>query len=149
MARVTTYLNFAGDTEEAFTYYAAVFGTELDGPITRMGDMPAGPGMPELSETESGKIMHMTLPILAGHVIMGTDILESMGHALRIGNNTTINLEPDTRAETERLFTALSDGSSEGAPLTDMPWNSYWGTCLDRFGVRWMFNCSEPASTTS
>ncbi len=34
---------------------------------------------------------------------MGTDTLESMGHALRIGDNVTINLEPDTLEETQRL----------------------------------------------
>lgn len=76
---------------------------------------------------------------------MGTDIVESMGHALTVGNNTSINLTPDTRAETERLFAALSEGASESSGLEDMFWGSYFGTCLDRFGIRWMFNCYEPA----
>jgi PhnB protein len=44
-SRVSTYLNFQGQTEEAFTFYAAVIGTEL-GPITRVGDMPPGPDGP-------------------------------------------------------------------------------------------------------
>jgi PhnB protein len=141
--RVSTYLNFTGDTEEAFTFYASVFGTELVGPITRMGDLPAGPGAPELPESERSKVMHIELPIHAGHVLMGTDMLESMGHELRIGNNTTLNLELDDRAETERLFGLLSDGGTDAAGLQDMPWGAYWGTCLDRFGVRWMFNCAD------
>jgi PhnB protein len=38
----------------------------------------------------------------------------------------------------------LSAGSSDGTGIQDMFWGSYWGTCLDRFGVRWMFNCTEP-----
>ena len=29
MARTSTYLNFAGNTEEAFNFYKSVFGTEL------------------------------------------------------------------------------------------------------------------------
>jgi PhnB protein len=66
-------------------------------------------------------------------------MLESMGHELRIGNNVTINLEPDTREETERLYARLSEGSTESAPLVDQAWG-YWGVCLDRFGIRWMFN---------
>ena len=143
MNRVSTYLNFTGDTEEAFTFYASVFGTELVGPITRMGDLPAGPGAPELPESERSKVMHIELPIHAGHVLMGTDMLESMGHELRIGNNTTLNLELDDRAETERLFGLLSDGGTDAAGLQDMPWGAYWGTCLDRFVVRWMFNCAD------
>ena len=92
--------------------------------------------------------MHVELPILAGHVLMATDMVESMGHALRIGNNTTINLEPDTRDEADRLYAALSEGGDETecSPLADMFWGAYWGTCLDRFGIRWMFNCYTPAS---
>jgi len=140
MSRVSTYLNFEGDTEEAFTFYAGVFGTEFSVPIMRMGDMPPPPGAPAIPEHELDKVMHVELPILAGHVLMGTDMLESMGHQLRIGNNTTVNLEPDTRAETERLFAALSEGGTETFGLEPMPWGSLWGVTLDRFGVRWMFN---------
>jgi PhnB protein len=145
MSRVSTYLNFMGDTEEAFTFYASVFGTDFSVPLLRFGDMPAPPGAPALPEHERGKILHVELPILAGHVVMGTDMLESMGHALRVGNNTTVNLEPDTKAETARLFAALSDGGSETVGLDPMPWGSLWGVTLDRFGVRWMFNVSLEA----
>ncbi|MEY2683267.1 MAG: hypothetical protein RJA09_411, partial [Pseudomonadota bacterium] len=38
MARVSTYLNFAGQTEAAFVFYRSVFGGEFLGPIHRMGD---------------------------------------------------------------------------------------------------------------
>lgn len=65
----------------------------------RMGDMPAQEGMPALSDEDKNKIMHVALPILAGIEIMATDILESMGHHTIIGNNTTINLEPDSKDE--------------------------------------------------
>ena len=46
-----------------------MFGTE-PGPITRMGDMPALAGAPELPESERKAVMHVELPILAGQ--MGT-----------------------------------------------------------------------------
>jgi PhnB protein len=64
-----------------------------------------------------------------------------MGHSLTVGNNVTIEVEPDTRAETDRLYAALSEGDPDANGLNDMPWGAYWGVCLDRFGVRWMFNC--------
>jgi len=143
MSRVSTYLNFMGDTEEAFDFYASVFGTEPSVPITRFGDMPAPPDAPALPERERSMVMHVELPILAGHVLMGTDMLESMGHELRVGNNSTINLEPDTVEEAERLYAALSQGASDATGLEHMPWGSLWGTCLDRFGVRWMFNVAD------
>jgi len=143
MAKVSIYLNFQGNTEEAFNYYRSVFNTEFVGKINYMRDTPAQAGMPPLSEEDKGKVMHVCLPILGGTQIMGTDSLESMGHHRKIGNNMTINLEPDTREETERLFRMLSDGGSDIAPLQDMFWGSYWGCCLDRFGIRWMFNFTK------
>ena len=140
MARVSTYLNFMGDTDAAFAFYREVFGTDYAGPVLRMGDLPAQPGMPELSPEDQRLIMHIELPILAGHVLMGTDMVASMGHQLRLGNNVTINLEPDTRAETERLYAALSEDGTDATGLNDMFWGAYWGSCIDRFGIRWMFN---------
>ena len=52
MSRVSTYLNFVGQTEEAFGFYGSVFGTELSSPIFRMGDAPPPPGAPELSDEQ-------------------------------------------------------------------------------------------------
>lgn len=140
MAQVTTYLNFDGTTEEAFAFYKDVFGTDYLMPPMRMSDMPPQEGAPTLAEDEARRIMHIALPILAGHVLMATDILPSMGHTLVAGNNVTINLSPDTREETERLYAALSAGGSDQMPLQDMFWGAYFGTCVDRFGTRWMFN---------
>lgn len=143
MSKVSIYLNFQGNTEEAFNFYKSVFETEFVAPIMYNKDVPAIPGMPPFPENELNKVMHVTLPILGGTEIMGTDMLESMGHKLVIGNNVTINLEPDTRAETEKLFNLLSEGGSGIMPLQDQFWGSYWGCCLDKFGIRWMFNCPE------
>lgn len=142
MASVSTYLNFQGNTEEAFAFYARVFGTRPVGEVVRFKDAGFGstPGMPELSDAELNKIMHMELPIMAGHSLMATDMLESLGHQVRIGNNTTIHLNVDTREEADRLYALLGQDSTEFAPMNDMPWGQYWGTALDRFGVRWMFS---------
>jgi PhnB protein len=112
----------------------------------RMGDMPSQPGVAPLSAEEKNLVMHVELPILGGHVLMGTDMLESQGHQLRTGNNITINIELEERAEAERIFGQLSDGGSDQFGLHDMPWGSYWGTCADRYGVRWMINCAPATS---
>jgi PhnB protein len=145
MARTSTYLNFAGKTEEAFEFYRAVFKTEFLGEgVRRMRDVPVMPGMPPLPEAEKDLVMHVELPITGGHVIMGTDALESMGHKLSFGNNVSINLEPDTRAETEQLFGALAEGGKVQIPLTDMFWGGYFGSVVDKYGVQWMANCAEP-----
>jgi PhnB protein len=144
MAKVSIYLNFMGNTEEAFNFYKSVFGTEFVSPLMRISDAPPHPGMPQLSEKELKSVMHVALPVLGGTVIMGTDMLESMGHKLIEGNNVTINLEPDSKEDTDKLFAALSQGGSDLAPMRQEFWG-YWGCCKDKFGVRWMFNFPAPA----
>jgi len=136
MARVSTYLNFQGQAEDAFTHYRDLFGGRFVGQTVRFCDMP-GPGGPELSSEEANKMMHMEVEIAAGHVLMATDMLESMGHHCRVGNNTTILVEVDSRDEVDRLFAGLAAGTEQSEPAV-MPWGQYWCTCLDRFGIRWM-----------
>ena len=139
MAYVAIYLNFDGNAEEAFNHYKKVFGTEFANPMMKMKDMPPRPGSPALSEADKNKVMHVALPILGGTLIMATDIVESMGQKLVEGNNFTISLNPDTKEEADRLYKELSEGGSDAVAPHDEFWG-YWGTCKDRFGIRWMFN---------
>lgn len=142
MARTSTYLNFSRQTEEAFTFYKSVFGGDFtSGGIARFRDIPAAPDAPPMAEQDKNLVMHVELPITGGHLLMGTDAPESMGFSVRFGNNVHINLEPDTRAETERLFRGLSAGGKVEMELQEMFWGAYFGSCTDKFGVRWMFNC--------
>jgi len=143
MAKVSTYLNFPNQTEEAFNFYKSVFGGEFIGGISRFGDIPPSPDMPPMAEADKNLVMHIVLPILGGHHLMGTDAPESMGFRVHYGNNVYINLEPDTRAETKRLFEALAAGGTVEQELQDMFWGDYYGSCKDIFGVQWMFNCAE------
>ena len=143
MARTSTYLNFPRNTDAAFNFYKSVFGGDFAGGVARFGDMPAQEGAPPLAESDKNLIMHIELPILGGHVLMGTDAPESFGFTVNFGNNIYINLEPDSRAETDRLFAALSAGGKVGMPLQDMFWGAYFGSCTDKFGVQWMFNCAK------
>ena len=142
MARTSTYLNFPGNTEEAFEFYKSVFQTEYLGPIARMGDAPPNPDCP-LSDADKKLIMHIALPITGGHVLMGTDSPESMGFKFTPGNNVYLNLEPDTRAEADRLFAALSDGGKVEMPLQEMFWGGYFASFTDHLGIQWMINCES------
>ena len=87
MSRVSTYLNFPRCTEQAFTFYRSVFGGEFNGPIHRFGSAPAAPGQPAMAEADKQLVMHVELPILGGHLLMGTDAPESMGFSVAVGNN--------------------------------------------------------------
>lgn len=143
MASVSTYLNFTRRTEEAFLFYRSVFGTEFDGNgIMRRGDIPPIPGQPPIPDADRHLVMHVSLPILGGHRLMGTDAFESMG-ALRFGDNMSINLQPDTRRDCDQLYAKLSEGGQVEIVLQEMFWGDYFGSLRDRFGTQWMFNCTS------
>jgi PhnB protein len=143
MAKVSTYLNFHHSTEEAFNFYKRVFGGDFPGGIMRFRDIPPTENNPPLPEDDKNLVMHIELPILGGHLLMGTDAPESMGFKVNIGNNVYISLHPDTREDTRRLFNALSEGGKVEMELQDMFWGDYYGSLTDRFGVQWMFIYAE------
>jgi len=144
MASVSTYLNFSRNTEEAFNFYKTVFGGEFFGNgFMRYGDIPTGPDFPPPAEEDRNLVMHVELRILGSHTLMGTDAPESMGFKVNFGNNVYINIQPDTRSETTQLFDKLAEGGKVTMELQDMFWGDYFGSCTDKFGVQWMFNCNE------
>jgi len=146
MSSVSTYLNFPRNTEEAFNFYKSVFGGDFfGGKIMRFGDMPPQQGAPPMAEGDKNLVIHVALPITGGHMLMGTDAPETMGFKVNFGNNVHINLQIDTRDETRNLFKALSAGGVVSMDLQDMFWGDYFGSCTDKFGVQWMFNCPEKA----
>jgi PhnB protein len=145
MASVSTYLNFPRNTEEAFNFYKSVFGGEFFGQISRFSDMPPMEGAPPIAEADKNLVIHIELRILGVHTLMGTDAPESMGFKVNFGNNAHINLQPDTRKETKKLFDALSQDGKVTMELQDMFWGDYFGSCTDKYGVQWMFNCGEKA----
>ena len=147
MARVSTCLNFPRSTEEAFLFYRSVFGGSFNGHVARFCDMPPDSrpaGQPAMAEADRQLVMHVELPILGGHVLMGSDAPESMGFDVTSGSQVNINLEPDTREEADRLFQGLSSGGVVEMPMQDMFWGAYFGRFRDRYGVRWMVNCANP-----
>ena len=140
LSRVNTYLNFMGNTEEAFNFYKKVFGTEFIS-ITRMNEMPRPAGAPALAEEDANKIMNVQLPITNGHVLMATDALSSLGHHVQVGNNVTISLDLDSKEEAEKIYNQLLINSPENSgPLAAMPWGALWGSCQDQYGIRWMIS---------
>jgi PhnB protein len=122
MTKINTYLNFAGNTEEAFKFYKSVFGGEFTA-VVRFKDMPMeGVSIPKKDEN---KLMHIALPIGKDDVLMATDVLESLGHKLVVGNNVTIAIFPDSKEEADRLFKALSAGGKIEMAIANQPWGDY------------------------
>jgi len=140
MTKLNTYLNFAGNTEEAFNFYKSVFGGEFAA-VIRFKDMPME-GV-KLSAADANKIMHIGLPV-GQEMLMATDALESMGFKLVQGNNSYIMIGVDSKDEADRIFNALSAGGKVEMAMADQPWGDYYGSFWDKFGIGWMVDYTYP-----
>lgn len=136
---INPYLNFNGNTEEAFNFYKSVFGGDFLR-VMRYGDVPPTQACEamNLTENERNKIMHIALQIGNGDLLMATDALESMNQNLIVGNNFSISVSTNSREEAEKIFKGLSAGGKIELPLADAFWGAYFGMLADKFGVRWM-----------
>jgi PhnB protein len=128
----STYLNFNGNTEEAFEFYRSVFGGEFIGGISRMGEVPGPEGAPPMSEAQRNLVMHVALPIFGGHYLMGTDATEEMGFQFKFGNNSFINLHAGRNGSA--LLRTFRRWGSQLAPAEHVL-GDYFGSCTDKFGV--------------
>jgi PhnB protein len=141
MTRLQTYLNFAGNAEEAFDFYRSVFSGEFSS-VVRFKDFPMeGVSIPE---AEQDKIMHIALPIGKGDILMASDALQSHGQELVQGNNVYVSVHPASKEEADGIFKALSEGAEIEMPIADQAWGDYYGALKDKFGVMWMVNYSPP-----
>ena len=130
---VNPYLNFPGNTLEAFEFYRSVFGGEFP-MVLRFRDFPGNMGAPDAA---ADRIAHIALPI-GQNVLMGTDVIGDQVEAFTVGNNSYIVLAPDDADEAARLFDGVSVGGRVEMPLQATEWAEQYGILVDRFGVQWM-----------
>lgn len=134
MALINPYINFNGNTEEAFNFYKSVFGGEFQ-TVVRFKEM-SSPEYP-VAEKEENKIMHIALPI-GKNILMGNDVPESMGVVNEMENRSKISITVESREEAEKIFNGLSAGGKVEVPLEESPWGSYFGMFRDKYGIEWM-----------
>ena len=142
MKSVNPYLNFKGNTKEAFDFYKSVFGGEFAA-VIRYRDFPGNPM--GVAAADLDKIAHIALPLGPNNVLMATDTLDSFPRKHQPGNNFHITLEPESEEEAERLFEALSADGQIEMPLQKTEWAEKYGQCADKFGVQWMVNYTGDA----
>ena len=134
MKAANPYLNFKGNTLQAFEFYRSVFGGEFQ-TVLRFRDF-GGNGM-GIARKDLDKIAHIALP-LGNALLMGTDVVDGMPGQFTVGTNVYIALEPDSGDEAGRLFDGLADGGQVQMPLQATDWAEKYGSLVDRFGVQWM-----------
>jgi PhnB protein len=120
-----TYLNFAGNCEQAFTFYAR----HLGGTISTMmhhGEQPGGD-----TRGLTG-VLHARMT-LGGAEISGADVptAEPMRSAY-------LALTTDTVDEAERIYGLLTDGGDIFMKMEETFFASRFAMFRDRFGTSWM-----------
>jgi PhnB protein len=136
MPKINPYINFNGNTEEAFNFYKSVFGGEF-AMVMRFKDLP-GDTDNKWTESEANKIMHIALPIGKSDLLMANDVPLSMGRVNENENRSKISISAESKEEADKLFNGLSAGGQIEAPIGDSPWGSYFGMFRDKYGIEWM-----------
>jgi len=140
MTKLNPYLNFAGNAGEAFNFYRSIFGGEFSS-MVRFKDMPME-GF-ELLQADQDKFMHIALPI-GGDLLMASDALESLGQTVVPGNNHYVSVHPDSKEDADRIFNGLSEGAEIEMAIGEQAWGDYFGSLIDKFGIRWMVDYTYP-----
>lgn len=143
LTSINPYITMPGNCEDAFNFYKSVFGGKF-GYIGRFKDMPPTEGQPPIPASESEKIMHISLPISAETVLMGSDSSEAFGQTNVTGNNFSISVNASSQSVADKLFNGLSNGGQVTMPIGKTFWGAYFGMCTDKFGIQWMLNFDLP-----
>ena len=109
--KIHGYLNFDGKAEEAFRFYEKVLGGKLT-EVHRFSSMPHD-GAFQLTPEQKNLVLHVGLQLSDGQMLMASDVLEGFGPKLVEGNNFSISVHPDSRAEADRIFDPDGRGPRE------------------------------------
>ena len=133
-SRLNPYVSFAGDARQAMEFYQEVFGGTVR--LNTFGEY----GAPDSPDAD--KIMHGMLETDRGFTLMGADTPPGMQH--NPGTNIAISLSGDDADELRGYWDKLSAGGTVSVPLEKQMWGDEFGMCVDRFGIGWMVNVSQP-----
>ena len=134
-SRLNPYIGFTDTARPALEFYREVFGGELV--LSTFGEAGGADG------PDADKIMHGQLETPAGYTLMASDTPEGMDRT--VGTNVSISLSGDDEA-LRGYFAKLSDGGTVTMPLEKQSWGDEFGMCIDRFGIAWLVNVSQPAA---
>jgi PhnB protein len=140
MIKISPWINFNGNAEEAFGFYKSVFGGEF-AKVVRFKDL-ASDEFP-VAEKEANKIMYIALPISNGARLIANDVPEVLGQVNERENRSKILVSTDSKEEADRLFNCLSAGGEVEGPIGDSPWGTYAGMFRDKYGIEWIIEFSQ------
>jgi PhnB protein len=136
--KLNPYLSFNGTAEKAIKHYERALGAKTES-MMRFGEAPGSDTPPE----SKNLIMHAMLQLGEG-VLMISDC--PPGEPVVIGNQVSVTLHFDDKAEMPAKFSALAEGGQILLPLQDMFWGAHFGMLTDPYGINWLFNCDAKKS---
>jgi predicted 3-demethylubiquinone-9 3-methyltransferase (glyoxalase superfamily) len=126
--KITTFLMFEGNAEEAMTFYLSLFDDAEVVSISRYS--AGGPG-------KEGSVQHATFS-LAGQSFMCID--SPVHHDFTFTPAVSLYVQCADEAEIDRLYAALAEKGTELMPLGNHGFSARFGWVNDRFGVSWQLN---------
>jgi PhnB protein len=129
--KITPYLYFNGNCEEALNFYSEVFSGILDR-IERYATAP----MP-VPEDYKNKVMHARLS-MGNDSLMFCDVFP--GESIRTSGNIELTILPTSEEEARSIFNRLAEGGNIVMPLEMQFWGALYGKVQDKFGIKWMVN---------
>ena len=131
------YINFRGNAREAMAFYREALGGDLE--VATFGQFQAAQ-----DPSENDLVMHAKLTTATGLVLMGSDRPERMPYTQ--GDNISISLGGDERAELQGYWDGLAAKSTVLQPLTASSWGDSFGMLVDPYGITWLVNIAASAS---
>jgi predicted 3-demethylubiquinone-9 3-methyltransferase (glyoxalase superfamily) len=126
MQKITPFLWFDNNAEEAIQFYTSIFKDSSVGRSTRYGE--AGPG-------KKGTVMTATFR-LAGREFMALN----GGAVFKFTPAISLFVECETEQEVDQIWKGLSEGGKVLMELDSYPWSKKYGWVADRFGLSWQVN---------
>jgi PhnB protein len=134
--RLHTYLNYGGNCEEAFEYYAQHLGGSIT-MLMRHGEQPNPESTPP---GWTGKVLHARMD-LGGTELIGADIPADRFKPIR---SAYLSLTLDSDGEADRVFGLLSDGGEIYMPMQETFFATRFAMLRDKFGTSWMLLHPRP-----
>lgn len=132
-SKVNPYLAFKGNCKEAMEFYKSALGGELE-----LMDFSGAPM--DVPEDYKSKIMHSKLEF-GEAIIMASDTMP--GTEINFGDNVSVAIAAESEEIGQKYFNNLSTDGKVLMPFADAFWGSKFGMLEDKFGVRWMVDCSK------
>jgi predicted 3-demethylubiquinone-9 3-methyltransferase (glyoxalase superfamily) len=125
MSKITPFLMFEGQAEEAINFYMSIFN---DSEIIRLARYEAGePG-------KEGEVSQAVFSI-NGQEFICTDTF--VQHAFTFTPSISLFVECDSEEEINDAYTKLADSGELLMPLDSYPFSKKFGWVQDKFGVSW------------